>query len=432
MAEAARMMVREAPMGAYQIAIVGLCVAINMIDGFDILAVAFTAPALAREWGLMPERVGFLLSAGLAGIALGALIFSFLADTFGRRPVILICITLMSIGMIATAFSNSLATMALCRVVTGLGIGGMAPAAGTLAIEYSSPSRRTLSVALVVIGFPFGATLGGLIAIWLLENHGWRSIFLFGGALSSLLLPVLVWRMPESLEFLMDKQPRNALARINRYRSRLGLEPLASLPAAASARSEQVQFADLVRAPLGRSTLILSLAYAFFMFSFYFILNWATKLVTDMGLADAAGVSVSSMINLGGIAGGLIIGILSTRLPLKPLAVGVVLIMSLAIASFGSLPANVLVLGAASLLLGFVMWGGSAIAYSVIALSYPPRVRASGVGLVVTAGRAGSMLGPYAAGVLIEAGMGRSEVTLLLAAPAALCALLFAFTQPRA
>jgi MFS family permease len=291
--------------------------------------------------------------------------------------------------------------MAACRVVTGLGIGGMAPAAGTLAMEYSPPSRRTLSVALVVIGYPVGATLGGFIAIYLLQHFGWRSVFAFGGVLSTVLAPFLVWRMPESREFLARD-------------------------------TKAVPFSDLIRPPLARSTALLCIAYACFMFSFYFILNWSTKLVTDMGLADAAGVSVSSLLNLGGIAGGLLLGILSIRMPVKPLAIGVVFVMGLAIAAFGSLPADVRVLGAASLVLGFFMWAGSAIAYSVIALSYPPRVRASGIGLVITIGRAGSMLGPYAAGVLLEAGMGRGPLTLWLALPAVLCALLFAFARPTA
>jgi MFS transporter, AAHS family, vanillate permease len=420
-------------MGTYAIVIVALCVAINLIDGYDILAVAYTSPAFAREWALGPERVGFLLSAGLAGIGLGALVFSFVADTIGRRPVILICIALMTIGMVATAFSESLAFMAACRVVTGLGIGGMAPAAGTLAMEYSPPSRRTLSVALVVIGYPVGATLGGYIANALLAHFGWRSVFAFGGLLSLMLMPLLVWRMPESLEFLTDRQPRNALAKINRYRARLRLEPLAALPAAASgAARANGRLGDLVRPPLQRATIVLCLAYAGFMFSFYFILNWTTKLLTDMGLADATGVSISTLMNLGGIVGGLLLGILSIRVPLKGLAIGVVLLMSVAIASFGSLPPQAMVLGAASIVLGFFMWAGSASAYSVIALSYPPRVRASGIGLVITVGRAGSMLGPYTAGVLLEAGMGRGELTLLLAVPGALCALLFACVRPGA
>jgi predicted MFS family arabinose efflux permease len=307
----------------------------------------------------------------------------------------------------------------------------MAPAAGQLAMEYSPDSRRTLAVALVVIGYPVGATLGGYIANALLAHLGWRSVFAFGGVLSLMLMPLLVWRMPESLEFLADRRPRDALAKINRYRARLRLEALAALPPPASgAGRPNRRLDDIVRPPLLRATAVLCIAYAGFMFSFYFILNWATKLITDMGLADAAGISISTLMNLGGIVGGLLLGILSTRVPIKGLAIGVVLLMSVTIASFGSLPADVMVLGAASIVLGFFMWAASAAAYSVIALSYPPRVRASGIGLVITVGRAGSMLGPYTAGVLLEEGMGRSELTLWLAVPAVLCALLFACVRP--
>ena len=64
----------DRPMSAQQIAVVALCVLINTIDGFDILAISFAAPAIVREWGLTPERTGFMLSSGLAGIGIGALL----------------------------------------------------------------------------------------------------------------------------------------------------------------------------------------------------------------------------------------------------------------------------------------------------------------------------------------------------------------------
>ena len=171
---------RDRPMTAYQIAVVAMCVLINTIDGFDILAISFAAPAIAREWGLNPERTGFMFSSGLAGIGLGALLFAFVADAVGRRPVILFGSLLIAVGMAASAFVDSVGMMALCRLVSGLGIGSMVATAGTLAIENSSRRWRTLSVALVVLGFPLGGTLGGPVAVWLLEHHGWRSIFLFG------------------------------------------------------------------------------------------------------------------------------------------------------------------------------------------------------------------------------------------------------------
>ncbi len=105
----------------------------------------------------------------------------------------------MSTGMLAAAAASSPPALALGRIVTGLGIGGMTSCGGALAIEYSSARRRALSVAMVVIGYPFGATVGGLIAVRLLEAFGWRAIFLFGAGLSLALLPALAWALPESI-----------------------------------------------------------------------------------------------------------------------------------------------------------------------------------------------------------------------------------------
>jgi benzoate transport len=411
-------------MSVFGTIVVALCVLVNAIDGFDIMALAFASPAIAREWGLSPERTGFLLSSGLVGIGIGALAFAVVADTLGRRPVILVGITLMSVGMIAAALTSSVESLAICRAITGLGIGGMATSGGPLAMEYSAPSRRALSLALVVIGYPIGATLGGMLAVVLLAQWGWRSIFLTGGVISAALLPLLAWRMPESIEFLIDRKPRRALERVNTYRQQQRLSPLASLPDRIVSNARSGLFREFLKAPLLAVTVRLALAYACFMFSFYFILNWATKLITELGLPDSVGVSATALLNFGGIAGGILLGILTTRFSLRALAFAVTLLMAIAIAAFGFLPANVTLISAFALSLGFFMWASSASAYAVFALAFPARIRATGIGIVITVGRIGSVLGPYLAGVLLQGGMGRATLTMLLAVPAAAAAVL--------
>lgn len=418
----------DRPMSAQQIAVVALCVLINTIDGFDIMAISFAAPAIVREWGLTPERTGFMLSSGLAGIGIGALLSSFVADAIGRRPVILFGTLLIAVGMAATAFVHSVGMMALCRLVSGLGIGCMVSTVGTLAIEYSSRRWRTLSVALVVLGFPLGGTLGGPVAVWLLEHHGWRSIFLFGASLSVLLFPLMLFRLPESIAFLVDRQPRNALARINRLATRFALPLLAVLPPRPAA-AEGGGYRELTRAPLRQVTIWICIAYFCYMFSFYFIQSWATSLVTKAGLSDAEGVTTSALMNLAGLFGGTLAGYLATRMSLSRLLRALMLMVAGLIAIFGWLPAELWIIYLASLALGFVMWGASATVYSAYALSYPPRLRASGIGLVVTAGRTGSILGPYVAGVLLTLGMQVATVTALLAVPAVIAALMFGRTK---
>ncbi len=415
--------IRDRPMSTYQILIVALCVIINAIDGFDILALSFAAPVVVREWGLTPEQTGFVFSANLAGIGIGAFLFAVIADGIGRRPVILFGTLLMSIGMVTTAWTEGAAQLAVCRIITGLGIGAMVSTAGTLAIEYSTVRWRTLSVALVVIGYPVGGTLGGFATSYLMENHGWRAIFLFGGALTLVLFPLLAWRLPESIEFLLEQQPRDALRKVNRYAARLGLPPRAALPPVRTRRAG-AQLVHMWRAPLLSPTLRLVVLYPLFMFTFYFFINWSTKLVSERGLSDAAAVSMSSLVSFAGIAGGLVFGLAAARIMLARLVAALTALMAVGIALIGVLPAQPWVLNANALVLGFVMWGASATIYSVIALSYPARVRASAIGLVVTVGRVGSALGPWSAGLMRGAGWDWSVICVVLAAPAVLAALL--------
>jgi MFS family permease len=92
----ARTLLRESPMSAFQIMVVVICTLLNMIDGFDVLAISFTAPVIAKEWGVAPATLGILLSAGLAGMALGSLALSPLADLMGRRGVIVVSTAIIS------------------------------------------------------------------------------------------------------------------------------------------------------------------------------------------------------------------------------------------------------------------------------------------------------------------------------------------------
>src|SRR6185369_15152747 len=89
----------ERPMTGFQISAVAICVFLMMIDGFDVLAISFTAPIFAKEWKLGPEQIGLLISAGLAGMTAGSLFIAPLADRLGRRWMILLSLGVVTIGM---------------------------------------------------------------------------------------------------------------------------------------------------------------------------------------------------------------------------------------------------------------------------------------------------------------------------------------------
>ena len=123
MDEALKAQLHHGPMSLFQLRAVVICLIINMLDGFDILVIAFVAPEVAGQWGLSPEVLGVLFSAGLAGMTVGSLLLSPLADVYGRRPAILVSLIVTSVGMVASALTSGVTELAVARFVTGLGIG---------------------------------------------------------------------------------------------------------------------------------------------------------------------------------------------------------------------------------------------------------------------------------------------------------------------
>jgi MFS family permease len=225
-----RTVMRERPMNLQQYAVIGLCVLINMIDGYDILALAQAGSALKRAWGLSDAELGTLLSMNLVGMAIGALAVSPVADQFGRRPAILTCLGLMSAGMAICAMASGFAGMAGGRIVTGVGIGGMTATAGMLALEYASQWRREFAASAVASAYPVGTIIGAYVAVAVLDGYGWRGIFWVGAGLSAALLPVAFLWLAESLDFLLIRQPRGALDKTNRILRRVKVPEIAALP----------------------------------------------------------------------------------------------------------------------------------------------------------------------------------------------------------
>jgi MFS family permease len=162
----------DGPMSRFQWTAVAVCVLLNMLDGFDVLVMAFTGRAVSAEWGLSGSQLGLLLSAGLVGMAAGSLLVAPWADRVGRRPIILGCLTLASAAMLLSSISQSAVQLGVLRVLTGIGIGGILASSNVIAAEYASRRWRGLAVSLNSTGYALGATLGGLLAVVLIGGFG--------------------------------------------------------------------------------------------------------------------------------------------------------------------------------------------------------------------------------------------------------------------
>ena len=410
--------IRDRPMTLWQIGAIGVCVMINALDGIDVLAIAFTAPHIAREWGLSPQQVGVLLSSGLAGMAMGALVLSPLADRMGRRSAMLVCLAVIAAGMVASSFTEGLVQLAACRLLTGLGVGGMLPSINTMVAELASGRRRDLAVSVLTIGYPIGATLGGLVSADLIETAGWRAVFLGGGLLSVAAVLLVACLLPESPQYLLARQPKGALARVNRIAARLGVEPLTALPP----RPAKPSRGSLRGLPL-RPTVKLCAAYFWLMISFYFFLSWTPKLLVDAGLSAAEGISGLVLMNVGGAVGGLLFGWGTLKTGARPLGVAVIAGAFVSGVVFGLATDSLTGALIAGFALGALLMAGMSSLYALAPQIYSVETRSTGTGLALGVGRLGAILGPIIAGLLIGAGADRPVVAAVLATPLLLAAL---------
>ncbi|MBO9517793.1 MAG: MFS transporter [Porphyrobacter sp.] len=419
-----RTVMRERAMNLQQYGVIGLCVLINMIDGYDILALAQAGSALKREWGLSDAALGTLLSMNLVGMAIGALGVSPVADQFGRRPAILTCLVFMSVGMALAAISNDFYGMAAARVVTGIGIGGMTATAGMLALEYASQKRREFAASAVAAAYPVGTIIGAYVAVAVLDSYGWRGIFWVGAGLSATLLPIAYLWLPESLDFLLIRQPRRALEITNRILRRVSVPEISELPPKPEGTGPSV--VHEIRQPFHvRELLKLFLAHALNMFTWYFIINWGPPLVAEAGASDELGAFYSSWVSYGGIVGGLTAGYLCGTIGVKRMMWFTMVSLAVLIALFGQFVGNPTALMILAPLIGAALFGSATANWLTIAYAFPPQLRATGLGLGTTAGRVGSVFGPIVGGALLDKGMTVAAVCAAMAVPAILSAITF-------
>jgi benzoate transport len=409
-----RRLLDGAPMGRLQIAAIILCVLLNALDGFDVLAISFASPGIAIEWGVDRAELGLVLSMELIGMAVGSVILGNLADRIGRRPIILLCLALMALGMLSASFSFSVISLSAVRLVTGLGIGGMLACTNTMVAELANARARSLAITVMAAGYPIGAILGGSVASMLLVAGGWRDIFLFGAIVTGIFLPISLFLLPESIGFLLQKRPEGALGKVNDLLRRMGHQPVEALPSPDPA-IPKASIGALFAPGLANITTLLTVAYFAHIMTFYFILKWVPKIVVDMGFAPSAAGGVLVWANVGGLVGALLLSLLSWRISIRALVIIAMVASAIMVTIFGqgqsSLAGLVLIAAAA----GFCTNSAVVGLYVIIAESFPTSVRAGGTGVVIGIGRGGAALGPIIAGLLFSWNFGLVSVALAMA-----------------
>lgn len=400
-----REVIRSQPMKSLQMITVGICLVLCMIDGFEILAMAFVAPHLGKAWGLSQIETGYLLSSGVFGMSIGAVIVSPLADKIGRRRHILLCLVAITIGMALSAAARNVPEMIACRAISGLFIGALVPSLNITVSEYCSDRRRGAVMGVYGIGLPAGAALGGLASGVLLARYGWQAPFVFGAVLSGSTFLVALLALPESIEYLVERRPRNALQRFNAIATRLGQPPVNALPEPVVARGEAVAWRLIFSGMTGRRTALLWLAGALLGSAFYFANTWTAKLVADSTGNPGLGIKVSVLMLLGGVLGALCFAGLSTLMRPRLAAATIIGCGAIAFVAYAQYFTNIDRAFGLAFLVGLCANGGIAGHNAISPSVYPAAVRATAIGWTIGFGRGIAILTPIATGYLLAAGV---------------------------
>jgi len=421
-------LIARGPLTGFQLTAIAVCVGLNMLDGFDVLAMAFSASGVKAAWALTDARLGWLLSAGLIGMAVGSLTLAPLADFVGRRRIILIAASLAAVGMLSSVGARGFPELLVLRALTGIGVGGTIASTAVVVAEYSSDRWRATALAAYSTGYPVGATLGGALTALAIPVYGWRSAFAIGGAMSLAMVVIAALGLPESLDFLLTRRPGGALTRLNALLARMRQPALSALP-------ERVGSSAGGRVPLellltGRTLLVWAMFFCT-MAAFYFSVSWTPRLLNAAGASAGLGLAAGVLFNLGGIAGCGGFALAAMRCDAHRLHLAALIGSALLIVAFGIAVHHVAVALWTALLLGLITNAAMSGLYAVGPPLYPTAVRATGMGAAIGIGRLGAILAPIATGALLDSGWTPSQLYFLFGVPFVIAAVAMLLIGPR-
>ncbi|HEY0748246.1 MAG TPA: MFS transporter [Steroidobacteraceae bacterium] len=393
------------------------CLLTALCEGIDLQAAGIAAAGIGAEFKPTSDQLGTFFSASTFGLFFGALLGGRLADSIGRKKVLVTSIGLFGLFSLLTSFAGSASSLTAARALTGLGLGGALPMVLALVAESSTDKQRAGRVAMVYAATPLGGALVSLIGL-LIAAAQWRVIFIVGGVLPLMLAPVMAMAMPESSDF-------------QRIRSALIFGPAAD--AAVNPKSGSV--AAIFSGGRALRTILLWASFFLGLLLLYLLLNWLPTLLISDGLTRAQAAGAQIGFNIGGTLAAVLIGYLLGGRLRHAAVVATFVALPILLVTLAKSPAQLAIICAIVFFLGCAVIAAQAFLYAMAPIAYPTSIRGIGVGAAVAMGRIGSIVGPKLGGMLKSAGHAPSQLLmdlLPIVVAGSICALLLAWVVKRA
>ena len=418
--------------------VVGLATLGLVFDGYDLVVYGTVVSTFLRnpdEIGpVTPAGAGALGSYALVGVLVGALVAGAVGDVIGRRKIMLAGYAWFAAFMGFTALTTSATTFGIGRFLTGIGVGALVGTTGAIVAEFAPPGKKNICNAITYSGVPFGSLLAALLGILLLGAIGWRGMFWIGALPVVTLLPLAYFKTPESVAWLVS---RGRMAEAQEVSARTGVPMPGELQAAPAADRHEVPTPDTGRAGYGGlfdrrnrlPTVLLGLTSAMVLLLVYSLNTWLPELMLRAGFNAKGSLAFLLVLNGGAVVGALTGARVADRFGPKLVTAAFLLTGAVFIAVLVvPVPLGVLLVFVA--LAGLGTSGTQILLFGFVANYYRTNVRAAGVAWCAGFGRLGGVGGPLVGGILIGAGLGVTQIFLILAG-VALVGLAFVLLVPQ-
>ncbi|HEX8544318.1 MAG TPA: aromatic acid/H+ symport family MFS transporter [Pseudomonas sp.] len=409
----------------YQWLVLLLCFLIVTFDGLDAAIMGFIAPAVIQDWNISRTAFGPIMASAMVGLAVGALVSGPYSDRLGRRRVLLWSVAAFGLFSVACAFARSPMELAALRFLTGLGLGAAMPNSTTLLSEYIPQRLRGLLITLMFMGFGLGSASGGFVSAWMVPQFGWHAVLLLGGVLPLLLLPVLYFLLPESVDLMINRgfpRPR-ILTVLRRMGGKFADDVVFAISGPTSKESAGSKVRHLFTTQYRWRTISLWCTYFMGLVVIYLLTGWMPTLIKDAGVSLERAAIVTAMFQFGGLIGIVLVGFFMDRLNPKAVIAlayvgGAACIFALGFVEVGAWALGVLVFAS-----GFCINGAQTGLNAFAPGQYPTDFRATGVSWMLGIGRFGGILASMSGGALLSLGLPMNVIFAVLGVPAVLAAI---------
>jgi putative MFS transporter len=385
--------IQAAGVGKFQYRLFVIFGLVWMADAMQVLSIGFSAPSIAKTFGIAMPRALESGTVFFVGMLVGAFVFGRLADRVGRRPVLMAAVVVDACFGVASAFAPDFTWLLVLRFFTGIGVGGTLPVDYAMMAEFLPSDRRGRWLVLLESFWAVGTLLLAVLALVAVRwgDDAWRAIFFVTG-IPALVGVVLRFSVPESPMYLnrngRAEQARAVLARMAEVNGRS-----VTIPALHPETAARPALSALFSRQLRRRSLSLFAAWALISIAYYGVFVYLPVKLSAEGFGFMRGQAFLIVLALVQLPGFALSAYGVERWGRKPTLVGFLLLSAAGCLSYSVGSSTVVVVGS-TLLMSFALLGTWGALYAFTPEVYPTELRASGMGMAGAVARFGGLFAP--------------------------------------